>query len=231
MIYSQLYPYLYNNTSIMKPYQLFALLALPIIMAAACKTKENPKPFHPIADKQLTDAANIQTGSYFVYADSATGATDSFYCNKYNHNTVTEITSWHAWEDYELENYDLESANGGYMYYFARESTLTVSFTLGSDTGSGYCLYTPFLQGQSSMPVSQDRIGTAYAYQDSLAVNGLMYYSVYHYTNKSFSRSSSTPDTIYSGSYYSIPSGMIKYTVNSKRGYHAWQLLRSHIVR
>jgi hypothetical protein len=214
----------------MKPYQLFSLLTLPIILAAACnQKKENPKPFHPIADQQLTDAANIQTGSYFVYADSASGATDSFYCNKYNHSTVTNITTWHTWEDYETESCNLQSANGSYINYYAQESSLALGFVLGKDTGYGYCLYTPFLQGQSYMPVSQDRIGTAYAYHDSLSVSGRMYYSVYHYANKSFRRT--TTDTVYSGSYYSIPSGMIKYTVKSKKGYHAWELLRSHIVR
>ena len=57
-----------------------------LLSIGSCQPKDsqNTEPHIPISDQRLIDAATAKVGSYFVYQDSATGVTDSFYVTDYS---------------------------------------------------------------------------------------------------------------------------------------------------
>ncbi len=86
---------------------LFAIL-FTVIAIASCKQKENPKIF---INEELRNYYNYQPGSYWIYYDSVSGATDSFYV-EYNAEGINPSVG----VDYITRSIQLRSNNSKHSH-------------------------------------------------------------------------------------------------------------------
>ena len=177
-------------------------------------------------DPVIGIAATVKEGSYFVYADSATQAQDSFRVIQYHNDSLCDDYRGNAAQyiSYTMRNehhFDLAFTTGhgitGFLEPFGRVQYLWFPFTPGSMLGP---------------QVPQDSL---YDYQltkyhSALNLQGNTYKNVYEIRSRSIS--ANKLDTNYVYTFYSAENGLVKYSTQyAHESRKTWELKSSHINR
>ncbi len=180
----------------------------------------------PVVDPVIAGAATIKEGSYFVYADSVTEATDSLWVIRSRIDSFCDPARGNA------------AVNINYI--LSDKDNNTFSFTTGQGItgffqsfGRVRYLHFPFVPGTTLGPqVPQD---TLYDYElmrhyATLHLQGQDYADVYEIRSRRLSLNRQDTDYIYT--YYSLNNGMVKYSTHyAGDSIRTRELKRSVIVR
>lgn len=190
----------------------------------SCKQKDTP--YYPITDQRLRDAVNIKPGSYFVYLDSVTNITDSFTVITYDKRDYHEPNCDCTYEEISYVAEDNAPFPAGNISVGAHTSFLngSVHYLNGIFDAVNYAEL-PFKAGTSSgtSSIQHEYI----AYYPTYLILGKTYTDVYAVKTTGLNQGA-TEYILYS--WYSLQSGLIRFTTSNSNGYHVWQLIRSKIL-
>lgn len=200
-----------------------------LLCLTACKQSDPSKDakYLPITSQALKDAATVRVGSYFVYQDSASGATDSFAVTVFNppaynydnrDNTYNENTGFRSFAEKRsgaISSPEISAA--AYKNFFG------VSVSLNDTATSGMLIRLPFTIG-----LAEYNNGITFTYlqhHNAYSVFGNSYSDVYE-VSATDSNSGKTLHTWYA----TQPAGLIRFTITLPRSQHTYLLKKALII-
>ncbi|MEO6832159.1 MAG: hypothetical protein ABI169_08150 [Chitinophagaceae bacterium] len=200
-----------------------------LLSIGSCQPKDsqNTEPHIPISDQRLIDAATAKVGSYFVYQDSATGVTDSFYVTDYSlpyYEYQPTEQKWLQVTGYTAFN-GISTYPGPRIGLGTSENKIGVSCTLNTLVGSGFGMEIPFIANSSLT----GRGSGSYAlnYFSTYKVLGVTYINVY----ESISRDRQWNTSVWQHNWFSESSGLVKFSLYDTSLRYTYYLIRSKIIK
>ena len=197
-------------------------IILVIVLFASCK--KEPK-YYYFKDQRIRDALNIKQGSYFIYKDSVNGELDTAIITRYSNYFVTK----HDNGDNQFEYIAIGQENYMTDKYSFGATALPVAYdhinaSIGFDSPQVEMLELPFVKGKTYIPYNG--VVVIYVnYYPSFTLNNNFYEDVYEVTT------SYTKEQFHFHSYFSLKSGLIKYTIQKENSYGSYELIDSKIIR
>ncbi|MEO6830693.1 MAG: hypothetical protein ABI378_00610 [Chitinophagaceae bacterium] len=212
---------------------LKTLLSISILLLVEIGCQKDPQdtaPRIPISDQRLKDAATAKIGSYFVYQDSATGVTDSFFVN-YSSTSYYRYSS-SAIVYHEIINYSAtnDSLTGTGLYQpaikvEAYENALTLGIESHKLSVNGCAVILPFANGIQFKIDQTEGIGLNLI--DNFAEKGHSYGAVYEILAHSYNYNQNT----FLHSWFSLTNGLVKFNLSKGDTSFTYYQLRNNIKK
>lgn len=181
----------------------------------------------PITDQRLRDAATAKVGSYFIYQDSATGGIDSFGVISFSQTIGYDERDNTNNETIGFKSFD--SVNGPGLFQTINMAAYRNRIGINAYVHGINCFGTqvsfPFNKGNSNF--YNNNITTCLEHYNSYSVLGTAYADVYEMISVSKNQGPST--TIHT--WFSIQSGLIKFSAADSTKTLTYEMIKSNIIK
>jgi len=170
----------------------------------------------------MIEGTDFKVGSYFIYQDTASGSTDSFYVDEYKRYTAMQYGDGY----YETISYNVKSSNSIYGSLLisaggGKENAIACDWALTDRLYNIVFVYLPFVDGGHLD--AGDRSYDYIMFHPTIKIAGIAHSNVYEM------RSNTKNGQL--TSLYSIQDGLIKFHTSTPSGEQTWNLIRSNVIR
>ncbi len=198
---------------------LFITLAICCFLVGCRKIKH-----YAISSKILKDAVSFKPGTFYIYQDSLSSQTDSFWVDNREENGSYSNDETYT---YDWMSYTMRDTLGHKFSFYTAGNKQKVKQVIGSHNGyASIWLTDPFKVGNTINNVSGSF--NCIGHHSSLLIKGVSYNNVYVVTGSAF-KNGSREDVI--TTYYSPEIGLLKIDIATDSTHRIMEIIRFNIVR